>query len=325
MVRSNRSLPTLEPTAALQQPADLSVHFGTALPESVRNISADVEELFYTSMYQAESGEPLFRTWKLAGGSLLRTNYFDGTQFWIDLEGGNIWAQWSKSSSFEDTVSYLLGPVFGFVLRMRGVVCLHASAVVREGRAVAFLGMPGAGKSTTAAALAQRGHVVVSDDIVALAERDGGFYAAPAYPYLSLWPESVEALYGAGKSVPAFSGTFQKRRLSLSGGQFASGPVPLGAIFILGERVAEPLAPHIEEMASRDALITLVANTYANMLLNEELRAREFEFLGRLVEAVPVRRIHAHRNSARIGSLCELIEGELTKNDVAAVRIAARP
>ena len=49
-----------------------------------------------------------------------------------------------------------LGPVFAFVLRLRGAVTFHASAV-RIGDAVAFLGPQGAGKSTTAAALALRG------------------------------------------------------------------------------------------------------------------------------------------------------------------------
>ena len=297
--------------------------FGTTPPNDVRDSFANGAQLFYQSIYRTDAGEPAFHTWTVPGRSLMRIVYHDRTQFWIDLDGGKVWAEWDEKSSFEDTVSYLLGPVFGFVLRMRGVVCLHASAVVCVGRAAAFVGDAGAGKSTTAAALAQRGHSVISDDIVALTERDGGFYAAPAYPYLSLWPESVDALYGPEASLPAFSESFQKRMLSLREGQFASEPFPLGAIFFLDERVAVPDAPRIEKMTQRDALMMLVANTYANLLLDDERRAREFAFLGRMVERVPVWRVRAHQDTSRLGALCGLIEGELSGSNHTPAPIAA--
>jgi hypothetical protein len=250
--------------------------------------------------------------WKLSGDAVFRMDYCDGTQFWIDQKRENIWARWSEKSSFEDTVSYLLGPVLGFVLRMRGVTCLHASAVACDGEAIAFVGPPVAGKSTTAAAMLERGHAVVSDDVVALTERDGRFYVAPAYPYLSLWPECVEALYGPDKSLSAFSKNYQKRRVPLRGGTFASEPVPLRRIFLLEERTADAGAPYIGEIATREALISLVTNTYANLLLSSEMRAKEFACLGRLVNAVPVRKLRAHRDAARIGALCELIEDDLS-------------
>ena len=53
-------------------------------------------------------------------------------------------------------------------LRLRGVPALHASAVAVGGAALAVVGSAGAGKSTTAAARAARGHAVVADDVLAL-------------------------------------------------------------------------------------------------------------------------------------------------------------
>jgi len=87
----------------------------------------------------------------------------------------------------EDAATYLLGPVLGLLLRLRGVTCLHASAVALADRAIAFVGSEGAGKSTTAALLARKGLAIISDDVVALVERDALFTFIPAYPYLSLW------------------------------------------------------------------------------------------------------------------------------------------
>ncbi len=311
-VRSNRSLPGLKTAVEPTHQADVFLHFGVFPPINELQ-SASVEEPVFASSIRTQSGEPWLRIWKIESGALLRMDYTDGTQFWLDAEGGEVWAGWSETSSFEDAASYLLGPVFGYLLRLRGVTCLHASAVECGGRAVAFVGAEGAGKSTTAAALALRGHTVLSDDIVALAERDGDFYAMPAYPYLSLWPDSVEAIYGAKGNFAAFSANFSKRMLPLAGNdlRFAEEPVLRDAIFLLGERSSDSAAPFVEEVEKREALMALVGNTYANLLLDESMRAREFTFLGRLAAAVPARRLRAQQDTARISALCELVENEL--------------
>jgi hypothetical protein len=212
----------------------------------------------------------------------------------------------------DDAATYLLGPVLGLLLRVRGVTCLHASAVEIGGRAVAFVGSEGAGKSTTAAAMARKGFGVLSDDVVALAERDGGFFVHPAYPYLCLWPESVASLYGSPNALPRFSASYEKRCLSLDKQQlaFATDALPLAAIYILAERRTDP-APVIEPVSAQTALVTLVANTYATNMLDRSMRAREFESLGRLVPQVAIRKISAHVDPARLGKLCERIADDV--------------
>jgi hypothetical protein len=236
-------------------------------------------------------------------------DYFDGTQFWLDPAGAELWAKWPESSSLEDAATYLLGPVLGYLLRLRGVTCLHASAVALGDGAVAFVGSEGAGKSTTAAALARRGNAVISDDIVALLERDGAFFVLPAYPYLSLWPESVNIVYGPEKTLPSFSANYDKKQLLLSENRlrFEEQPLPLGGIFLLGERSSEDAAPLVEILPAREALLELVANSYATNVLDRDMRAREFELLGRLVATIPVWRVHAHGDGSRIDRLCDVI------------------
>ena len=250
----------------------------------------------------------------MAGSRYLRLAYFDGTQFWLDREGTEVWATWPENLQIEDTATYLLGPVLGILLRLRGVTCLHASAVAFGDAAVAFVGSEGAGKSTTAAALAQHGHAILSDDVVALAEHDGSFFVHPAYPYLCLWPESVESLYGSPDALPQFSANYEKRFLSLGTQElrFAERPLPLAAIYILGDRRSDP-APLVEELAPQKAFLALVANTFATNTLDSGMRAKEFEILARLAPRVPIRALCAHQDASRLPELCALLDEEAQK------------
>jgi hypothetical protein len=181
---------------------------------------------------------------------------------------------------------------------------------------VAFVGPEGAGKSTTAAALAQEGCPIVSDDVVALAEVDGVFQVHPAYPYLCLWPESVEALYGSAEALPRFSGAYEKRCLSLEKRKlgFESRQLPLHSIYIFGERRAEQ-APAINPMPAQQAFLALVANTFATNALDPALRANEFSTLGRLIPRIRVREVVAHADPKKLPELCRLIREDVETHD----------
>jgi hypothetical protein len=280
-----------------------------ASPYTAGEIPSKEESLTYTSAYTDEAGQPALRIWKITDGDLLRLAYYDGTQFWMNLKGTELWAQWPTNLTIEDAATYLLGPVLGLLLRLRGVTCLHASAVAVADRALAFVGSEGAGKSTTAALMARKGCAVISDDVVALVERDGSYYVHPAYPYLCLWPDSVTMVYGPDKKLPVFSPSWDKRLLSLAGNElrFEAQSLPLGAIFVLGERGSLPETPFLEQLTLRDGLLALVANSYATNLLDKEMRACEFEFFGRMLERVPIRRLRPREDPAHIGELCDVI------------------
>jgi len=268
-------------------------------------------ELWYVSPYKIEGGQPKLMVWKLGSTDLVHLLYGEGAEFIIDLAGGEIWATWSEELTLEDAATFLLGPVLGFVLRLRGVTCLHASAVVIEGRTVVFIGKAGAGKSTTAAAFTKQGYRVLSDDIVALAEQDNTFLVQPAYPRIRLWSKSVDILYGKPDALPRIvptHPTWDKRYLDPTGGlQFQEEPLPLRAIYVLGSRTSEPAAPYIEPVPTQQALISLIANTYANILLDKEMRTEEFKCLSQVVGLVPVRRVRAHADPAYLPELCDVI------------------
>jgi len=269
-------------------------------------------EVFHTSSNMVASGQPNLRVGLFAGGAYFGFLYEDGARFAVERRGREVWADWPENYSLEDACTYLLGPVMGFVLRLHGVVCLHASAVAVGDRAIALAGLPGAGKSTTAAAFASAGFPVVSDDIVALADQGTQFLVQPGYPRLNLWPDSVRRLFGAEDALPRITPTWEKRYLPLgqNGQHLALSPLPLGAIYILDSRESSLTAPIIEGVPGKEAFMALVANTYVNYLLDQDMRRTEFDVLGRVVSEIPVRRVRPPAESSAIFNLCEAIEAD---------------
>ena len=294
---------------------DLRVHFGER-PESIISDSGPVTPWF-TSEYHTESGYPLLSVSKLHSGGYFRFSYSDQTEFVVDQDGKNIWANWPATLTLEDTATYLLGPIMGFVLQLRGGISLHASAVVIKDRAVAFVGPAGAGKSTIAAAFAERGHRVLAEDVVTFDDHEDAFLVLPAYPCIRLWPASVKALYGSEASLPRLTPTWNKRYLDLKQERyrFSEEPVPLAAIYLLSERSHDPNAPYVSDVSSSQALLSLIANTYATLLMDKEMRARGFDRLSRVTKHVPIRMLTPHSDTAMIPELCATIVREFETSE----------
>jgi hypothetical protein len=235
--------------------------------------------------------------------------YEDGTEFLIDPIGSHIEACWPPDQFIEDLATYLLGPIMAFVIALRGTPSLHASAVAVGDQAIALVGSSGAGKSTTAAAFASLGYPVLSDDILPLSEENGQIMVGPGYSRLRLWPESARILYGSEDSLPRLTPTWDKRYLDLATDeqQFYPHRLPLAAIYFLGKRQADPLAPLIEPMPHRMALMTLLAHVHDSSLQDRRMRTTEFEILGQLMDQVPIRQVTPHADAAYLTQLCQAI------------------
>jgi hypothetical protein len=267
------------------------------------------EQNWYVSAYQDKNGTPSLKISRLKDGAYFHLKYCDGTQFVVDHQGTQIWATWSSELTLEDTATYLLGPVLGFVLRLRGITCLHASAIAVGGLAIALVGPAGVGKSTTAAAFARQGYPVLAEDIVALIDTQRYLSVQPGYPQVRLWPDSVKALYNSDNALPRLTPTWDKRYLDLTapGYRFQQQPLPLAAVYMLGERSYDPIAPCIGKLPPRAALMGLIVNTYVNYLLDKAMRAQDFHLLARLVSHVPVTQVTPSAHPMKLLALCSTI------------------
>jgi hypothetical protein len=234
--------------------------------------------------------------------------YTDGSVFAVDGDGSRIWTTWPDAFTAEDMATYLLGPILGFVLRLRDVCCLHASAVAVGGAAVALLGPGDAGKSTTAAALAAGGHSLITEDVLPLVEGAHGWSVRPGYPQVRLWPPSVAALYGHRDALPPLTPNWDKRGLELTrhGLAFQEAPLPLRAIYYLGPR-ADVASPSIEPMPPAEQLLAVARNSYAGYLLDRAQQSQHFAAAARLVQRVPVRLVTPCADLSALPRLCDAI------------------
>jgi hypothetical protein len=309
-VESNLPIPGL---AVLEGPGSspLSVRLNQRA-NFASTFSASLNNIFYASPSSNQSGLPHMRAGFLNGGAYYGFFYSDGPRFAVDLNGLEIWADWPDGYSLEDACTYLIGQIINFALRLRGVVSLHASSFALDDRAIAIMGAPGTGKSTTAAAFARLGYPILSDDVAVLSDQDGKFFVQPGYPRVNLWPDSVRALFGSQDELPLITPTWGKRYLSLNqnGYRFQSTPLPLCALYLLYDREDASAVPVVEELTGAEALMTLAGNTYLNFLLNAGMRKREFEVLRRMVAGVPVRRVRPAGDPSKIFELCEVIDSD---------------
>lgn len=90
---------------------------------------------------------------------------------------------------------FTMSEAVGLLLFQRGDFLLHGSAIQLHHRGIVFVGQPGAGKSTTVAAFANRGIRIMSDDMVCIRVDAWGKPAlVPAFSQIKIWEESVDGL-----------------------------------------------------------------------------------------------------------------------------------
>jgi hypothetical protein len=156
---------------------------------------------------------------------------------------------------------YLLGSAFGAILHQRRLLPLHANAVVVEGRAIGFMGHPGAGKSTLAAWFHDRGFDVLADDVCVVTPDPGGHpLAHPGIPRLRLWREALEA---GGRDASSYERSFDdmdKYTVPTDLDRLLPA-VPLSHLYLL-EKAAEGDLPSIARLEGSAAVEAMIANTY---------------------------------------------------------------
>ncbi len=193
---------------------------------------------------------------------------------------------------------FILSEALGMILYQRGFFLLHASAVDIGGSAIVLAGMPGVGKSTTAATLLQRGHTVLSDDMVALDLKREQVLVLPGFDNMKVSPATAKALGYEPRLLPeVFPGSM--KRLLKQTGAIAAAPLPLKSVYIL--RAGGDL--RFTRLTGAGAFIPLLQFfPCPSALLQQLTYLRQCE---ELCKRVPIIEVQCPRNLDLLGDLAD--------------------
>ena len=232
-------------------------------------------------------------------GACLRLRYAldsEWAEFFIDERGDSVWVSRADGIAFEEVAELLLGPVLSCVLAQRGFTCLHAATVKIAGRVVAIVGRSGAGKSTTALAVVQRGGALIADDVAVFDQDPGRPAVRSGAPRLRMCPDSAVSLVGSYAALDSMwiheDRRPEKRYVQVDESTAVPGDTtwPLDAVYMLVPD-AQAAVPVVSTLSPSQALGRLMTMRHMASALDAAAHRRDFQVMAQVAESLPIREL----------------------------------
>lgn len=203
----------------------------------------------------------------------------------------------------------LLGPILCILLRQRGLLVLHASAVNIKGKAIAFIGGSGWGKSTLATAFHTEGYNVLCDDVMPVQISTKQPLVFPAYPQFKVWKDAATSL---GHNIENLSPIFKdapKLSYRFSHG-FQQTPLPLHQIYVLDKGDEHEIIP----INAQEAFVNLVRHSRTiDLPLHQDFVMNHLKLSTELIKQVSFRRFIRKPALEDLPELVQMIVNDVVK------------
>jgi len=203
--------------------------------------------------------------------------------------------------------SFLLGNIMCAMLHQRGLLALHGSAIAIDGKAVAFLGQSGSGKSSIAISFMKKGCTGMADDLVAVGVSNLPM-VFPAFPQFKLPQDVAESLGYDQKNLSCISPQESKYAVGPDQNRFLLDALPLGRIYLLekGDTM------QIERLNKQESMIELIRNSRAvdSLCAGDKLQSH-FHQCAKVAEDIPMRRLIRPNDLNSFGDLIQMIEKDI--------------
>ena len=260
---------------------------GSNAPELALEIAgADIEEM--------ERRIPLPGTdCKIRSGIMVTNQNFDfvtymnGHRQWTDYAGaGRIMIDFGKGSALSLICSDAVVPTYQKYLfadhpldklfTSKGIFSIHASCASVNGKGIAFTGNSGAGKSTAAFALMQKGMPILTDEKLFIF-KDAGYSAGSVSDIIKVRYDVMSKFFAAPDSCHEYDVIAEEHYLKLGGSKKSSwqNRVPLKALCLLeqtGEQKTEITAVNPTTLVGGLFPVTITS-------VHPRYKAAKFEFI----------------------------------------------
>ena len=216
-----------------------------------------------------------------------------------------------------DVYGYFAGTVWGVLFHQRGLLPLHCSAILDQGRAICFTGLSGAGKSTLALGLANRGYDHLSDDLIVVDRSDDRPIARATTSRIKLCEDAIGhfGLAGDGRANSRFYAP--KFYVDQDGG-ISQSDGPMGAIYLLdyAENGDVTAIEKVQGHAAWSALYRSVFRINMSPWINSHRAIAEY--ISWLASEVPVFRFTRPRQLDLYADGLDLLERHIAANRTAS-------
>lgn len=285
-IESEIELPELQEKAFSR--ADISIRWGQN-PDNLPN------PIKSGAMYQAGRDDFLFRlnsvgSYRVKKGSLITVNRLN-------------------EATDEEVRLFLFGSAFGALIHQRGLLALHSSAVVKDGKAYLISGISGAGKSSLAAILMNRNFSFLADDISVIDIEDGNPVVYPGIPHLKLWKDVIKKMGEEDAGFPPVREQILKYRKP-AGSEFADKKTHIDKIIILSYKNSSGF--EINEIKGADKFNHLKNNTYRlQYLIGLEKTKHHFKLVTQLANTCPMYHVLRPTSPLLLNELADFVEQKL--------------
>lgn len=292
----------------------LSIQSTIAFPELTDNISGTDVKIQYGKIDSSSSdviSEGIFRI-----ASEFRMTKKSVFLIWNDIDiceitqGKEIMVN-SFTGIGEDFLrALILGPAFGILLHQRGCIVIHASTVNINGGGVAFMGFNGGGKSTTTAALNNKGYPLVCDDISSVEFDENGIpIVFSGFPRIKLWPETIKIFNNDLDAFPRIHSESEKRSYFVP--EFSEDNLPLKRIYI----IEKDNKMKVSDLAPQESLMELIRNSYCANIFQDFEQSTNLVKYANVVKNVPVKHLSTGNSLEKLHELVKVIEDDIIRSD----------
>lgn len=244
----------------------------------------------------------------LAGEKDFLLDIPDIAKYWIS-EGNRIVVEPHPQTTEDSIVLFLTGSAMGALLIQRGTLALHASAVEKNGKAILFSGISGAGKSTINKLLQNKAYRFVADDISVISKEENSVF--PGFHRMKIWKDVLVFLKNPIHEEKRIRPEIMKYHVSAKT-LTPDRAIPVKVIYILRTHNKETFV--CDTLEGIDKFNALKNNTYRSpYIAGKEAQKNHFEQCTRLAKSIIVKRITRPRNNKDLEKLADFVVNDLKK------------